>query len=128
MIDEKARKLLTKLMEHGAVATFIFPDGDRPDFILGHAEFIDGNPDLLRWCAIFPEDQHHVHRTEVDSIETHHDRDIAIHQDGVMVAYICPYEESGLEEGPILEALAEWRALLAKPNPAKQFKRFLEDV
>jgi len=91
MIDEKTKKLLTKLMEHGAVAQFIFPGTwplETPSFILGHAEFIDGAPDLLRWCAIFPEDQHHVHRTEVHSIKTHHDRDIAIHQDGVMVAYI----------------------------------------
>ena len=99
-------------------------------------------PKRFRWCGVFPEDQHHVHETEYDRAEVVHDRDVAFYtgnapppvpnpynlSPGVMVAYICPIAEGGLDIGGATEAWTEWKNAMALPHNKKEFEYFFAEA
>jgi hypothetical protein len=118
---------LTTLIEHGAAIQVFTPDDRLHTLTLAGAVWLD-NPTRLRWCAIFPEHQGHIHETAYDDIETHHERDVAFYRDGEMVAYVCPYEEGPLPLDAVREALGKWRAILAQYNNAELFEDFLDNA
>lgn len=85
----------------------------------------DTNPKRLRWCAVYPEDQHHVHEVFFTKTVVEYDRDIALYDKaGGMVAYICPVAESPLDLTAATALLKEWQAAMALPHNKKEFDDF----
>ena len=85
-------------------------------------------PRRLVWCAVYPEDQHHVHHTEYDHVEVTHDMYVSLYAaDGVMVAGIYPIAESSLDLGDATNTLAKWRAALATGINQKEFDSFFAE-
>jgi hypothetical protein len=64
------------------------------------------NPQALRWCAVFPEHQGHVHWLKYSSVEEN-GRDVLFYDDDKnLIAAVVPFEESTLDleeacSGPI---------------------------
>ena len=114
---------MTKLIEHGAAIQLLAPY-PRLTLTLAGALWLT-KPKRLRWCAIFPEHQGHVHETRYTRVEVIHGRDIAFYQGGAMVAYVVPYEEGLLPVDGVREALVEWRALFTKHDNTANFAEFL---
>jgi hypothetical protein len=115
---------LAELIEHGAAIQLTDP---RITLTLAGALWLI-KPRRLRWCAIFPEHQGHIHETRYTRTEIYHGRDIAFHQGRVMVAYVCSYEEGPLPVEEVREALARWRDLLGKHGNVAEFAEFLAEA
>jgi hypothetical protein len=86
------------------------------------------NPTRLRWCAIFPEDQHHIHETQYDRVEIVHNRDLSFYTDGEITAYVTTYQECTLPVDEVREELENWCALLSKHDNATYFAEFLRNA
>lgn len=118
------QEVIDKTMEDGAVISIAALDG--LELTLAKIQWLE-NPSRFKWCAIFPEHQSHVHITPYDRIEILHDRDVAFYDKaGEMVAYVCPYTESGLPDEEVERALAEWRDLVSKHNNQQNLDDFFE--
>jgi len=118
---------LDKLVQAGAAIAVNFPDDPTIELTLAKAQLLKG-PKRVRWCAIHPVDQHHVHDTEYDTAKVHHGRDVAFMEGDRIKAYVCPVEESGLVFDDVREALAEWRALLAVEGNPREFQHFFDEA
>lgn len=117
--------MLENLISHGAVIK-VFPVGiDVPELTLAEVLWYT-NPSRIRWCAVFPQHQGHVHETEYDKVRIVHDRDIGFYKDGGLVAYVCPYEESGLPDEDVRDVLAKWSVLVGHPWNKGRLKEFIE--
>ncbi|MBU0847694.1 hypothetical protein KKH23_10950, partial [Patescibacteria group bacterium] len=69
----------------------------------------------LRWCAIFPEHQGHIHHLYYDKAVLDNDgRDILFYRGGELVAGVVPYIESNLPADDVHEALARWKDAVAQ--------------
>jgi len=122
----KIEKRLAELIEQGAAVQI--PEPNYGTFILAAAEIRD-NPPRLRWCAIYPEHQSHVHEMEYDEVAfSVGTRDIDFRKGGKTVMYVCPYEESGLSLDGTATILAQWRGQLATFNNEEQFKEFFDEA
>jgi len=120
------RERLGKLIENGAAIQLLFEDAPMKTLLLAGALWRQ-NPTCLRWCAVFPEHQGHVHETSYSEVRLENDgRDIAFFEDGRMVAYVVPYEESGHEVDAMRENLGEWQYLVSRYKNAVLFAEFLE--
>lgn len=84
----------------------------------------DTGPKRLRWCAVYPEDQHHIHQTEYARTGVEYDRDILLYgKDDNIIASIVPLaEQNDIVDGPA--TLAAWQAALALPHNAREFEDF----
>ena len=90
---------------------------------------VEWGDNRIKWCAIFPEHQGHVHEFEYNRVTLFNDgRDVAFYAGKKMVAYICPYEEGGLPLDDVREVLAEWQRLMSLPNIAEEFELFFEEA
>lgn len=120
------RKRMAELIEHGAVLSFT--DGRLPELTLAAVRWYK-KPLRIRWCAIFPEHQGHVHENEYDRVEVYRERDVAFYDaDGRMTISVCPYEYAAkLDPDVVLRALTEWRQTLALHNNVEQFRQFFEE-
>ena len=120
---------LAQLIEQGAAiqVTLQEPRVDM-ELLLAAAVMLE-DPKRLRWCAIFPEHQSHVHEVPYDAaVFEAGGRDIAFMRDGKIVMYVCPYEESTLDLDSARNGLAEWRGMLARYTNVAKFKEFFETV
>ena len=117
---------MAELIEHGAAIQLLAPY-PRLTLTLAGALWLT-DPTRLRWCAIFPQHQGHIHETEYDEIKVIHDRDIAFYHKGEMTFYVCPYEESEEDLDAIRDALGAWRVLLGKYTNVDQFADFLRNA
>ena len=119
---------LAELIEQGATIQLTPDDGPMMTLTLAGALWLT-LPNRLRWCAIFPEHQGHVHETEYHTVKfVNGERDIAFYRDGRIFFYIAPYIESPLDENEVREALAKWRDRLGRYNNAEQFADFLKEA
>lgn len=117
---------MKELLDHGAVIAFI--DGRVPELTLASVQWLE-NPTRIRWCAIFPQHQGHVHDTEYNRVAIVNDLYLVFYDAaGEMEMCIGPYEEAARNTDEIREALANWRQTLSLNNNTEQFKRFLEDA
>lgn len=122
-------ELARQLIEDGAVLA-VTPDGlggDRLELLVGGAQWLT-RPARLRWCAVFPEHQGHVHETAYDRLIAHHGRDVALMKDGVMVGYLCPPEESDLVVEEVQDRWADWQARLAIEGNQAELEEFLTEA
>ncbi|BAM04431.1 hypothetical protein PSMK_22720 [Phycisphaera mikurensis NBRC 102666] len=104
------------------------PTGTHLDFILATVRWLD-DPQRVRWCAIFPEHQGHVHEAPYDELVIEAGGlGVGLRRDGKRAGYICPIIESGLDHDEAVAALAEWRHLLARHNNQQQHEQFLDDA
>ena len=118
---------LAAMIDVGATIQVFFPDAPSVTLLLAGVLW-RRNPTRLRWCAVFPDDQHHVHETKYDEAkQLNGGRDVAFYHSGSMVAYACPYEESGGQLDEMRDALGEWRALLKQDGGAR-FTTFLQEA
>lgn len=84
------------------------------------------NPPRLRWCAIFPEHQSHIHELHYTRVAFCNDgRDILFYQYDKIVAGVVPYEEGTLPVDEVRAALARWQGLLAVEGNEANFNEFL---
>ena len=114
-----------QLIEQGCVIAVAVPDGPSIELTLAGALWLT-KPKRLRWCAIFPEHQSHVHETRYSRVVLDNDgRDVLLYQGSKLVAGIVPYIESGLDPDDVRDALVRWRDLLGKYNNKAQFEEFL---
>lgn len=121
-------KLLDDLVRRGATIQVFTPGGKAFTFVLAKCVMLS-KPTRLRWCGVFPEHQGHVHETPFSRVaQEAGGRDLAFYKNGEMVAYVCPYEESGLSIDTARDLLAQWRAGLAKFNNQQNFENFFEDA
>lgn len=87
------------------------------------------NPTRLRWCAIFPEHQGHVHETRYDkAVLDNGGRDVLLYRGGALVATVVPAMEATLSTDDVRDALVRWRARLAVPGNQAQFEEFFEEA
>lgn len=125
----KMEERLAQLIEHGAAIQVTLPELSVDMELLLAAAVMLEEPKRLRWCAIFPEHQSHVHEVPYDAaVFEAGGRDIAFMRGGKIVMYVCPYEESTLDLEPARDGLAEWRGMLARHTNAAKFKEFFERV
>jgi hypothetical protein len=116
---------MEQLLEHGATIQLV---GRNLTLTLAGCHILTG-PSRLRWCALFPEHQGHIHETPYTRITlVAGDRDIAFWQGKRMIAYIAPFEESGLSLDSVVAVLAKWRAYLNENDNAVQFENFFNQV
>ena len=117
------KERMSELIEHGAAIQIQDP---KIALTLAGALWL-GNPTRLRWCAIFPEDQHHIHETAYDEAQFDNDgRDILFYRASVLVVSVVPYEEGPLDVGEVRDALAEWQTFLDKYDETREeFAHFL---
>lgn len=118
---------LDQLIEQGAVIHLLFPNDPMMTQLLARARIKHG-PSRLRWCAVFPEHQSHVHETLYDKASVVHDRDVSFSRDGVLVAYVTPYIEAQTDLDDLQEALGEWKAQLAVGANTEEFADFFENA
>lgn len=114
-IQERATELLTA----GAAMWVGPPVGESlGDTVLLAALTWLTKPTRLKWCAVYPTDQHHIHTLPYTGAAlVAGGRDIAVYGGRkIMVAYICPFQESGLDEGKSKDILIHWRDLMAGAN------------
>lgn len=116
---------LDKLLSEGAVVQLPAAGEPMLTLLLAGAR-IKRDPSRLRWCAVFPEHQSHVHELEYDKVDVVHDRDLSFTRNGEIVAYVAPYQEAETDLDEIQATLADWRADLAIAANAEEFARFFE--
>jgi len=120
------RDRMIELIKKGASLQVLLPDTPMVTFILAGVLWRT-RPIRLRWCAIFPEHQGHIHETPYNKVRLiNKGRDIAFYRDEEIVLYVAPYEESGLDLGPVIETFADWQQQLRRFNNEEQFAEFLE--
>ena len=125
----KTEERLAQLIEHGAVIQVNLQEPSVDIALLLAAAVMLEEPKRLRWCAIFPEHQGHVHEVAYDeAVFEAEGRDIAFMRGEDIVMYVCPYEESTLDLEPARDGLAEWRGMLARHTNVAKFKEFFETV
>ena len=120
---------LAQLIEQGAAIQATLQEPRVHIALLLAAAVMREDPKRLRWCAIFPEHQSHVHEVAYDeAVFEAGGRDIAFMRDGNIAMYVCPYEESTIDLEPARDGLAAWRGMLARHTNAAKFKEFFETV
>jgi len=119
------KERLAKMIEAGAALQMLPPGHPMSTFLLAGALWLH-NPTRLRWCAVFPEDQHHIHEVPYDRAVVVHDRDIAFYRGGRLIMYITPYEETEEDIESMRENLRDWQYQLTRFNNAEQFAEFLK--
>lgn len=118
-------KRLEELIHHGASIQCLYLGLNFPCLTLAGALWLTG-PRRLRWCAIFPEHQGHLHETEYDEVKLVNDgRDLLFYENGNLKFGIVPYEESCEDIHAIRNALQKWQALLKVGNNKAEFEDFL---
>ncbi|WP_442510558.1 hypothetical protein SH528x_002183 [Novipirellula sp. SH528] len=117
---------LEELIAHGAAIQLPLHDQPMLTLTLAGALWLT-DPKRLRWCAIFPEHQGHVHELRYTRTDMMNDgRDIAFYRGPDLVAGVVPYEEGDLETDEVRAALAAWRDQLGRYDNVAQFAEFLE--
>lgn len=87
------------------------------------------NPTRLKWCAIYPEHQAHVHETVYDRVGIVYDEHMTFYNNaGEMVAYVCPIAAGHLPEEGAKASLASWRYILSRYSNQAQFEEFFRDA
>lgn len=117
---------IDKLLAYGATLQ-LFDPGELPTMLLA-AAVLKTNPPRLRWCAVFPEHQGHVHELAYDTVQAEGAGVSFRNKSGGLVGYIGPYDDSPLEEGPTKELLQRWRAGLAKFSNQADFEQFFNEA
>lgn len=121
------KERMKELIEAGAAITVLFPveKGGPVTLLLAGAAWL-AKPPRLRWCAPFPEHDGHVHETHYGraALEVG-GRDIGFYENGEMIMYVCPIEESGEDINAYRNTLLEWRNLLDKYNNAAEFAEMI---
>lgn len=113
------------LIPKGAVLSLLVPDN--PEFLLAAFEW-KADPLRFRWCAVFPEDQHHVHETEYATAEFVHGLYLVFKDsNGRIVAQVSGIQESGLDMSAAVETLRRWQDVLGRYKNQAQFERFFRD-
>jgi hypothetical protein len=117
---------IKELIQAGAAISIHFPDDPRPlTMLLAGAAWLQ-NPPRLRWCAVFPEHDGHIHESEYEEARLEASgRDIAFYAEGKLFLYVCPYEESGKDLRAYRDTLAEWRDLLSRYDNARKFEEMI---
>ena len=115
----------TRLAAAVASGTCIRTDG--LTLTLAYAELLPA-PKRLRWCAIFPQHQGHVHELRYTRA-THDARCFTFYHGPQLVAEIMPYaEQRELPHQEVRDALDRWRTLLARNGNAAEFAGFIKDA
>lgn len=117
-----------ELIEAGAAMQVYPPGGDPVTVLLAALAWLP-DPRRVRWCGIFPADQHHIHETPYTTTTlAAGGRDVALYNGKEMVAYIAPFEESGLDEGESRGALVEWQNQQDIGGNKKTFENFFNEA
>jgi hypothetical protein len=89
------------------------------------AAVLHGN--VLRWCALFPVDQSHVHNVKFDDVRLEAGgRDLAFYRKGSLVAYVGPPEEFDLDLKEYQTSWNRWKEDMADPDTAETFNDFFQ--
>ena len=119
----KIKNRMTELIEHGAAIQLLDPY-PRLTLTLAGAIWLR-NPLRLRWCAIFPEHQSHIHELYYTRVASFNNgRDIHFFQYGKKVSGVVPYEEGTLPVDEVRAALGAWRRILAYGKNHAEFTQF----
>lgn len=123
---EHIKAAVAAMIPKGAALWIVVPGGSET-LTLAKLVWLPGH---FKWCAVFPEDQHHVHTTPYSSAAINHGLYVVLYdaQDN-MIAQVCPLDESTLDNDSARAALANWQALLLANNGtnAKQFENFFAE-
>lgn len=123
----KVEDRVEELLERGAVIQLLFPDDPMLSFTLAGVIWgEDRGGRYMRWSAIFPEHQGHVHGLYFDKAElSPSGRDVLFYKEGKLIGSVVPYEEGPIPIDEVEEALVEWKALMDYPGKAEEFAYFL---
>ena len=120
------RERLAQLVGEGAALQVRLPGHAMVVYLLA-AISRKQSPTRLRWCAVFPEHQGHVHETAYDRAElVAGGRDVAFYRGDHLVLYVCPYAEAEHEIADMRELWDEWTFKLGQFNNAERFDEFFE--
>ncbi len=113
------------LVDAGAALQIYFPGADPLTFLLAKLVLVDGGtPKRLKWCAVYPTDQHHVHSTKYTTVAlAAGGRDVVFTDGGQMIAYMTPIVESNLGDGA-RNLHDAWVNTLSVVGNQKQFDDF----
>lgn len=114
------------LVESGAVIEYFAEGGGSIKLTLAKGVLLE-NPRRLRWCAIFPEHQSHVHDTTYDAPEDQDARGLVFYAKGRVVLTIMLMEKANVPEN-YFEGLEEWRRILAVEGNESQFAGFFDEA
>jgi hypothetical protein len=95
--------------------------------ILGAVQWLE-NPKRLKWSAIFPEHQGHIHRFEYDRVEIDWDRDVRLlDKDSKTLVGITVADESPMDADVVKSGAAEWQRMLSLHNNREQQAEFMDE-
>ena len=121
------KERMDELIKNGAAITVAAPGGRRTLTLLLAGVVWLQRPLMLRWCAVFPEHQGHIHETYYNNVRLVADgRDIGFYLEDELVLYVCPYEESGEDINAYRDTFIAWQAGLREYNNEAQFDDFLK--
>lgn len=118
---------IKELVQHGAALQVYFPQKQARVFILGALVLVPGNPPAFKWCAIYPEDQHHIHTTIYTKVAlAAGGRDVVFWDGNHLAACAVPIEESDVSGNP-RGLFGEWQDTLNVPGNRQQFETFFKN-
>lgn len=119
---------IQQLLEQGAAYGIRNENvGESMAFVLGGVQW--PRPGVMRWCAIFPEHQGHVHEAKFDRLTLEaNGRDVALWQGERLASYVCPIDDGFLESDGPLASFAKWRHQLSLYNNKTNLDRFMTNA
>jgi hypothetical protein len=120
----KPKERLAQLIEEGGVIHLL--EGGSMELTLAGALWLT-KPTRLRWVAIFPEHQGHIHELGYTEATLDNDgRDVLFYRGAELVATVVPYVEAGLLDiGEVRLALAEWQSGVTENGNEEALAEFL---
>ena len=119
--NEELARRTRELVTGGAVLEWFRPV--RATLVLASLEF--GDDGLFRWCAVFPEDQHHAHATPYKRAELEADVINIYGSDGEPSAFVVPLEPLFRRFLPTWSA---WRELMAAQGAEERLAQFMKNA
>jgi hypothetical protein len=120
----QVEKLIENMVGNGAALWLASQPGLW--FPVGYVRVVPG---ALEWCSPEPVDQHHVHRLRITGLEPQYDRDVIIKQGDAVLGYLCPIEESGMDDEEAAQAILatrRWRQAIEGPAARRRFLSFMD--
>ena len=115
----EAQAVLAKLVEEGCLVQH------QRTGTLHTVAYARLTPTAVLWSAIWPEDQHHTHRSPYRRATVPYGRDLALFGASGMTLYFAPAKEwPGLDLEGYYAAKASWDAALKDPATFERYMRF----